>query len=157
MGLQAVVEVVGTQASVNNSDHNQNESDNGEERHGRSSGQVLWECLRGIHSEQLEAEICHGGEEKKLARQLEIISIRLPFSFTYNDDDHPRCGFSSHEPGSTNENDDGHRNGSYRKREFDVHFRRGDQDKELNSEAQEEEEIEFQECDVNLICDRSAV
>lgn len=76
---------------------------------------------------------------------------------TYNDDDHANHGFSSHKPGATDQNDNGHRDGSHGKRKFSVHGGRGDQNKELDSEAQEEEKIEFQESDINLIRDRLVV
>lgn len=77
MGLQTAVEVVGAQAGVDNRDHNQNNSNDGEEGHRWSSGQVLWECCRSVHSEQLETKVCHGCEEKKLSGMLEAITVIL--------------------------------------------------------------------------------
>lgn len=62
MGLQTAVEVVGAQAGVDDSDHNQDDGDDGEEGHRWSSGQVFEVSQLGVHPEQLEAEISHRGE-----------------------------------------------------------------------------------------------
>lgn len=64
--LQASVEVVHTNASVDDGDHDQNEGDDGEESHRWTGRQVLREGGLGIHSEQLKAEIRHSREEEKL-------------------------------------------------------------------------------------------
>lgn len=64
--LQATVEVVDTQTSVNDGDSDQDEGDNGEKRHWIQGHQVEWLCFRGVHAIQLEAEVCHGSEEQEL-------------------------------------------------------------------------------------------
>lgn len=64
--LQASVEVVDADASVDNGNHNQNESDDREESHRRASRQVLREGGRSVHAEQLETEVGHSREEEKL-------------------------------------------------------------------------------------------
>lgn len=156
MGLQTAVEVVGAQAGVDDSDHNQDDGDDGKEGHRRSSGQVFEVSQRGVHPEQLEAEISHRGEQEELVRSLEAKLTLLAFS-TYNDNDHANHGFSAHKPGATDQNENGHGDGSHSKRKFDIHAGRGDQDEELHRKAQEEKEIEFQESDIDLFCDRLVV
>lgn len=52
--LQALVEVGRAQASVDNGQHNQNEGDDGEECERSPSGEVFFEEVGLVHSDELE-------------------------------------------------------------------------------------------------------
>ena len=72
---------------------------------------------------------------------------------TYNDGNHSGGSFATDEPGTAEQNDDGHWNRGHCESELCSSSSR-DQHKELNCEAQKEEEIEFQQRDVDLDPDR---
>lgn len=69
---------------------------------------------------------------------------------TYNDDDHAKCILMSSEDSREDQNDDGHWNSSKSQGKLDVRLPCHD-DHELNRKSKEEEEIEFQEGDVDLV------
>jgi hypothetical protein len=71
-------------------------------------------------------------------------------SVTYNDDDHANCALASHEECGTEKDQNRNWDGSGGKRELDVLSVVGDDNQELDGKAEEEEEIEFEQGDVNL-------
>lgn len=68
---------------------------------------------------------------------------------TYNDDEHSDSTFPSNNNCCADENQDGHGNCSQSERKLDILSARHD-DHELNREPKEEEEIELEQCDINL-------
>jgi hypothetical protein len=75
---------------------------------------------------------------------------------TYNDDNHSRCRFSAYKPSTTQQDDNGDRDGCHGERKLGSTFSR-DQHQELDGETQEEEEIKLQEGDVNLVSEVTAL
>lgn len=68
VGFEATVEVVDAHARVNDGHHDQREGNNGEEGHRGTSGKIVDSGERRVHAVELEAEVCHGSEEKELDR-----------------------------------------------------------------------------------------
>ena len=131
--LQATVEVVCAHACVDDGDHDQDKSDDGEEGHRGPSGQIEGGRKRVVHAVQLEAEVGHGGEEEQ------------------NDDDHAEGAFPSNEPGTAGQDKDGHGDSDDSEVEFSIMLIRRDNGQELYGETEEEEKIELQQSDENLV------
>lgn len=73
--------------------------------------------------------------------------------WTYDDEDHAWCALFSREVGCHQEDDDGDRHGHDGESEFDVVDVDHD-DQELDGESKEEEEIKFEEGNVDLFTER---
>lgn len=69
----------------------------------------------------------------------------------YDDANHASSGFTSDEPSSTQQNNDGYGNRDDRQVELGIVLGGGDHNQELHGKAEEEEEIELQQSDVDLI------
>lgn len=147
--LQAFVEIVHANAGVSDRQNDQEKRDNSEECQRPPGGQVLLVCLRLVHADQLEQEVCHGCKVQKLRYQLEDNSDPCAARTTYNDNDHSDRALSFHEDRSANKNKNCNGNGSRRESEFNIRLVR-DNDKELNRKTEEKEEIELQQSDIDL-------
>lgn len=129
--LQTLVEVQHACYCVGDGEDDQDDGEHGEDGHGLSSGLVVLFVAGLVHADELEAEVGEAAEVEN------------------HDYHHAGHRFAACPEGGHEEDEDCDWDGGGGKGEFDVRYV-GDDNKELDGEADEEEEIELQECDVNL-------
>lgn len=76
--------------------------------------------------------------------------MHSPIRLTYNDNDHAASRFPTNKPSTEGKDNDGDGNGDDGEVELGIMAGGRYDDQELDSEAEEEEEIKLQEGDVNL-------
>lgn len=106
-----------------------------------------------VHSDELEEKVCKAPEIEHL--RLEIVShcifLRLKKARNaYNNYDHSQQAFSPSEQTSHDENQDCDRDCGNCESKFDIPCIHNNDD-ELDCESKEEEEVKFEECNVDLI------
>ena len=131
MRLESVVEVAHAKERIGDGDDNQNNGHDGERGKGALNSQVILATSLRVDADKLEQEIGKTTEEEQ------------------DDPAHANAVFALGEIGRAKQNDNGNGNRGSGKAEFDVCLA-GYNNQELNREAQEEEEIKFQQCNKNL-------
>lgn len=129
--LQARVEVAHADEGISDCENDEQDSQNSESRQTPPHGQVEITVPRLIDSDELE---------EKVGKTTEVQDDDAP---------HARLRLVSGEEGGHQQNGNRDGNGSNGKTEFHVRLA-ADDNEELDGEADEEEEIELQQCDIDL-------
>ena len=135
MILESVVEVAHAEERVGDGDDDQNDGHDGERSKGALNGEVTCATSFRVNADKLEQEIGKTTKEEQ------------------NDAAHADAVFALREKGRAKQNDNGDGDRGSSKAEFDVCLA-GYNNQELDREAQEEEEIKFQQCDKDLATGR---
>ena len=133
MRLEALVEVVCTHTGHNNGEDKKEDGQDGKGSQGLARWLVVALAPVGgdVHADQLEEEVAHGDEVED------------------DDDNHAGERLATDPPGGEEEQEEGDGEGSRGETLLEF-LGLLDDDKELDCEGEEEEEVELQEGDVNL-------
>lgn len=131
MGLETLVKVGQADDAIGDGHNDKKNCDDGEGGERLLYGLVVGKPKGLVNSHQLEDEVCEGTMIQN------------------NDSNHATLNLSAGEICGGDKNANSDRDCGDCKSELDV-FSTGDDDEELNDETQEEEEIEFEEGNVNL-------